>query len=120
MGLPLRGARYPLAAFHFAGDAATEGFTLCFEDRDGQRGLHRYYDAQFGRERLRQRITLWLRLAPHQIEQLFLCDGPTPDIRSVFLFRIGGERVRCILSKIHGYDPAAAAVRCSFDRLAED
>ena len=119
-GYPSGEARYPLAAFHFAGDAATEGFTLCFEDRDGQRGLHRYYDAQFGRERLRQRITLWLRLAPHQIEQLFLCDGPTPDIRSVFLFRIGGERVRCILSKIHGYDPAAAAVRCSFDRLAED
>ncbi len=119
-GYPSGEARYPLAAFHFTGDASTEGFTLCFEDRDGQTGLHRYYDAQFERERERQRITLSLRLMPHQIEQLFLCGGPTPDLRSVFLFRIGGERIRCILSNIHAYDPAAGAVRCTFIRLTED
>ena len=38
-GYPSGLAEYPLAAFHFPGDAATEGFTLCFEDRDGIRGL---------------------------------------------------------------------------------
>lgn len=119
-GYPSGEARYPLAAFHFTGDASVGGFTLCFEDREGQQGLHRYYDAQFERERLRQRITLSLRLPPHLIEQLFLCGGPTPDIRSVFLFRIGGERVRCIPSNIHGYDPSASSVRCSFTRLTED
>ena len=39
-GYPSGQAEYPLAAFHFAGDGAAEGFTLCFEDRDGVRGLH--------------------------------------------------------------------------------
>lgn len=119
-GYPSGEASYPLAAFHYPGEGSADGFTLCFEDREGQQGLHRYYDAQFERERLRQRITLWLHLMPHQVEQLFLCGGPTPDIRSVFLFRIGGEPIRCILNNIHGYDPSAAAVRCTFTRLTED
>ena len=49
-GYPSGRSEYPLAAFHFAGDDAAEGFTLCFEDRDGQQGLHRFYDGQVRRE----------------------------------------------------------------------
>ena len=49
-GYPSGLAEYPLAAFHFTGDAATEGFTLCFEDRDGIRGLHHRYDRQASQE----------------------------------------------------------------------
>ncbi len=61
-GYPLHAAEYPLAAFHFAGDATAEPFTLCFEDRDGAQGLHRYYDRQTTQEATRQRISLSLRL----------------------------------------------------------
>lgn len=57
-GYPSGLAEYPLAAFHFTGDAATEGFTLCFEDRDGIRGLHHRYDRQAAQEATCQRITL--------------------------------------------------------------
>ena len=59
-GYPSGRSEYPLAAFHFAGDDAAEGFTLCFEDRDGQQGLHRFYDGQVRREASRERIILCL------------------------------------------------------------
>ena len=46
-GYPSGRAEYPLAAFHLAGE---EGFTLCFEDRDGHRGVGRH-DADRDAER---------------------------------------------------------------------
>ena len=112
-------AEYPLAAFHFTGDAATEGFTLCFEDRDGVRGLHRYYDLQTGRESAGRRITLSLRLAPHEFESLFTPGTGMPDLRSVFRLDTGGEEIRATLHAIESYDPQAASARCTFTRLSE-
>ena len=47
-GYPFNRDEYPLAAFHFAGDADSAAFTLCFEDRDGAEGLHTRYDALTG------------------------------------------------------------------------
>ena len=63
-GYPSGLAEYPLAAFHFTGDAATEGFTLCFEDRDGIRGLHHRYDRQAAQEATCEEI----RATLHAIE----------------------------------------------------
>ena len=40
-----------------------------------------------------------------------------PCIASTFLFRIGGEEIRCTLRRIEGYDPSAASTRCTFTRL---
>lgn len=119
-GYPSLGAEYPLAAFHFAGDAAAEPFTLCFEDRDGAEGLHRYYDGQFRREAARGRIELSLRLAPHEFEALFTPGTGAPDIRSVFLLDTGSGSVRAALRSVGVYDPGAASVRCVFDRLERD
>lgn len=93
-GFPSGQAEYPLAAFHFAGDGAAAGFTLCFEDRDGVRGLHRYYDLQTGRESAGRRITLSLRLAPHEFESLFTPGTGAPDLRSAFLLDTGEGTVR--------------------------
>ena len=118
--LPVPGqAEYPLAAFHFAGDGAAAGFTLCFEDRDGVRGLHRYYDLQTGRESAGRRITLSLRLAPHEFESLFTPGTGMPDLRSVFRLDTGGEEIRATLHAIESYDPQAASARCTFTRLSE-
>ena len=119
-GYPSGQAAYPLAAFHFAGDDATPGFTLGFEDRDGQQGLHRYYDRQVRREAVRERITLSLRLAPHEYEALFTPGTGAPDIRSVFRIDTGGSIVRTALHAIGDYDPRKASVRCTFNRLWED
>ena len=107
------------AAFHFTGDAATEGFTLCFEDRDGIRGLHHRYDRQAAQEATCQRITLSLRLAPHEFESLFTPGTGMPDLRSVFRLDTGGEEIRATLHAIESYDPQAASARCTFTRLSE-
>ena len=119
-GYPSGRAEYPLAAFHFAGDASEAGFTLCFEDRDGLEGLHRYYDRQVRREAVRERIVLSLRLAPHEFEALLTPGAGAPDIRSVFRIDTGAGVVRAVLHAVGGYDPGKASVRCTFDRLSED
>ena len=118
-GFPSGQAQYPLAAFHFAGDGAAEGFTLCFEDRDGVRGLHRYYDLQTGRDSAGRRITLSLRLAPHEFESLFTPGTGAPDLRSAFLLDTGEGTVRAALRAVEDYDPQAASVRCTFTQLPD-
>lgn len=119
-GYPLHAAEYPLAAFHFAGDADEPPFTLCFEDRDGAQGLHRRYDRQTEQESRCCRIVLSLRLAPHEFAALFTPGTGAPDIRSVFLLDTGGDTVRATLQTVGDYDPAKGSVRCTFVRLPED
>ena len=114
-GYPSTGDSYPLAAFHR--NDPDNGFTLCFEDRDGQQGLHRFYDTQAEQEKRCQHLTLHLRLEPCDIERLFQIQRLAPCIASTFLFRIGGEEIRCTLRRIEGYDPSAASTRCTFTRL---
>lgn len=117
-GFPAEGGGYPLAAFHL--DDPERGFTLCFEDRDGQQGLHRYYDTELEQQRRCRWLTLHLRLSPHDVEQLFRIQPFAPSVASVFGFRIGGERVRGTLHAVEGYDPAAASTRCTFALLSKD
>ena len=64
-----------------------------------------------------QHLTLHLRLEPCDIERLFQIQRLAPCIASTFLFRIGGEEIRCTLRRIEGYDPSAASTRCTFTRL---
>lgn len=117
---PSGGGEYPFAAFHFAGDTDCEGFTLCFEDRDGQQGLHRYYDREESILTQRRHVTLTLRLEPHEFESLFTFCIAAPDLRSVF--RIGTDEgpVRATLRRIEHYDPMAASARCTFTLLPHD
>lgn len=119
-GYPSNAAEYPLAAFHFAGDATTAPFTLCFEDRDGAAGLHTYYDRQTAQESTLHRITLSLRLAPHEFAALLAPGTGAPDIRSVFRLDTGGDTVQATLHAIETYDPARGSVRCTFTRIPED
>ena len=117
---PSGGGEYPLAAFHFAGDDSLEGFSLCFEDRDGQQGLHRFYDREEAVLAQRRHVTLTLRIEPHEFETLFAPAGAAPDLRSTF--RIGTDEgvVRATLRRIERYDPEAAAARCTFTLLPHD
>lgn len=119
-GYPSNEAAYPLAAFHFEGDAAAEAFTLCFEDRDGAQGLHRYYDREVRREALREHITLSVRIAPDEYAALFAPGTGAAEIRSVFRIDTGRGVVRALLRSVGAYDPSKGTVRCVFDRLEED
>lgn len=119
-GYPWGEASYPLAAFHFAGDDSTSGFTLCFENRDGLRGLHGYYDNQTEQATSRGRITLSLRIAAHEYEELFTPGLGAADISSVFRLDTGEGEVRATLYSIDRYDPEAASARCTFTRFITD
>lgn len=117
---PSGGTEYPFAAFHFAGGDSLEGFTLCFEDRDGQQGLHRFYDREEAVLAQRRHVTLTLRIEPHEFETLFAPAAAAPDLRSTF--RIGTDEgvVRATLRRIESYDPQAASARCTFTLLTHD
>ena len=119
-GYPSGEAAYPLAAFLFDGDSDGEPFTLGFEDRGEARGLHRYYDRQVRREATRERISLALRIDPDEFAALLAPGSGAPDIRSVFRIDTGRGIVRATLRSIGEYDPEAASVRCTFDRLCEE
>lgn len=119
-GYPSHAAEYPLAAFHFAGDATAAPCTLCFEDRDGARGLHGRYDRQVAQDATRERITLSLRLAPHEFAALLAPGTGAPDIRSVFLLDTGGDTVRATLDAVADYDPAEGTARCTFVHTVDD
>jgi hypothetical protein len=119
-GYPTDASEYPLAAFHYEGDETTPAFTLCFEDRDGAAGLHRYHDRQTAEEATREKITMSLRLAPDEFAALLVPGTGAPDIRSVFRLETGGETVRATLEAIETYDPERNSAHCVFLRRRED
>lgn len=113
-GFPSNGKSYPLAAF--LREDADEGFTLGFEDRNGHPGLNRYYTTQAEEQRHGQYITLYLRLEPYEVENLFQIQRTVPCIASTFRLQIGEEKILCSLQRIEGYDPRQPSTRCVFVR----
>ena len=114
------GAQYPLAAFHFAGDELNEGFTLCFEDRDGLTGLHRHYDGMLAAEAARQTLVCDIRLEPSEYADLFDLESGGADIRSTFRLRAGDESSLFTLRAVERYDPESRTARCRFMRTMRD
>ena len=106
---------YPHAAFHSAGE-----FTLCFEDRDGCVGLHRYYDQQWQAQALRELLTVDIRLAPHQLVSLIDPTGDGPNLRSRFRLNITGQGALYRLLAIEGYDAQRGVARVRFARTLND
>lgn len=117
---PSEGAAYPLAAFHFAGDDAAAGFTLCFEDRDGVAGLNRFHEPQYLRESCRERVRVRVRMEPHRYAALFIPDNGGAEIRSRFVLDTGRGRIWATLAAVGAYDPDEGVVECTFNRLAND
>lgn len=107
---PSNGTDYPLVAFHRPED----GFTLCFEDRDGAQGLHRYRDRDIEALNSGRRLTAWLRLGEEDMEALMLPNVLRHDMRAHILLRIGGEPGYWRLEEVRGYDPAQASTECVF------
>ncbi len=120
-GYPAPEGLYPFAAFHFAGDEATEGFTLCFEDRDGQTGLHRFYDRAESILKVGLRLRLTLRLTAREAEALRHRSHDTEaGADSLFRLRVDGEPVRCRLEAVDSFDPASGVARCRFILIDDD
>lgn len=106
---------YPFAAFHAAGE-----FTLCFEDRDGVQGLHRYYDNEWQAQQLRRSLTLELRLAPYEVAGLGSYEGAGPNMRSRYYLNLSGQGATYTLAKVESYDAERGVARCRFERMLND
>ena len=119
-GYPLNTNRYPLSAFLFAGDEYTEGFSLCYEDREGVAGLNRFFKESLERLATRQRLTLTLRLSPLELTQLLSDQSNYPSLRDNFRFNILGESSLYRLESLHSYDPESRSAKCTFIRLTKD
>ena len=119
-GYPLNANRYPLAAFFFAGDQYTEGFSLCYEDREGVVGLNSFFKDSLERLATRQRLSVTLRLSPLEMTELLSDQDNYPSLRDHFRFNILGESSLYRLESLHSYDPQSRSARCTFIRLTKD
>lgn len=107
---------YPLAEFH----SIEEGETLCFEDRDGIIGLHRYYDNELKEQLLLQRLTTDIYLTPEQYVTLLDPNTEGANIRSRFRLNVEGSSALFRLDAIESYDSKRYIARCRFQRLYEE
>ncbi|MFI3280609.1 MAG: hypothetical protein R3Y44_01415 [Rikenellaceae bacterium] len=100
----------PYIAFHSPDD----GFTLCFEDRDGVEGLNRLRLSEVELLVRSQKISLTLKLSALDYSNLFEPNDSSPSIRSIFCFDLQGESFRTILHSIESYNPESGVAKCSF------
>lgn len=107
----LTAATYPHAAFH-----SDEG-TLCFEDRDGMEGLHRYFDAHYEELNSARRVTLSLQLSATDLLPIIATDPAGGDLRSTFRLTIGGEEGLYRLEAIEEWSEKEQVARCRFVQL---
>lgn len=107
---------YPYVAFH----SVDEGETLCFEDRDGIEGLHRYYDKELQECATRQLLTTDIYLPPEQYVALLDPNSGGANLRSRFRLNIQNSSSLFRLDAIEGYDSKRHIARCRFQRLCEE
>lgn len=116
-GYPSSGESYPLAAFHLPPcEAAPQGSTLCYEDRDGVGGLHAHYDRDAERLRTARTLTVHLHMTPDEWSSLKRTDGSGlwPTAASVFRLTIGGDSGLYTLDEADSYDPRDGMAVCRF------
>lgn len=117
-GYPLSAGSYPLAAFHLTPcTAEPQGSTLCYEDRDGIRGLHHRYDRQVERLRTARTLTLRMRITPDEWAALGRPQGRHPSIASTFRLTLNGESGLYTLEEADRYDPRDGVAVCRFVQL---
>lgn len=135
-GWPADTNAYPLMAFHYHGDSnayegntpnplstfsedkATlirNGFSLCFEDRDGVAGIHRFWDGNIEILNEGKRVEMHLALYPEDIEAMLSPNTLGRDFRASYRLTIDGESVLMRLEEICDYNPAGGgSTKCVF------
>lgn len=135
-GFPSDGDAYPFAAFHYVAGASEqsgaamvgdsvaagpeESFTLCFEDRDGVEGLHRFYDRQWACEQSRRRLTLSIRITPDELLALDDFDVEGADMCSLYRLEFSSQAMYYRLVAVEGYDARRGVARMTFARESHD
>ena len=117
---PLGEARYPLLAFFFEGDEMAEGFSLCFEPRDGLTGLGRYFQQRTERIKRRQRLKAVVNISPAEIKAMLSVEGNGPTIRDTYRIKLFNESSLYRIESIKNYNPETECAECTFIRLNQD
>ena len=107
---------YPCASFH----SVEEGETLCFDDRDGIAGLHRYYNSELRECATCQKLTTEIYLPPEQYVALFDPNSSGANLRSRFMLNVQNTPAIFRLDAIEEYDNQRYIARCRFQRLCEE
>ena len=135
-GWPANGSSYPFLAFHYEGDSNPcageninslstygedvptlfgNGFSLCFEDRDGVAGIHRFWNENIRMLNESKRVELSLMLYPEDIEALVSPNSLKRDFRALYRFTLDGESAMFRLEEVCDYNPGAGGLtRCVF------
>lgn len=114
-GFPSYAQQYPLAAFHLPSFG-----TLCFEDRDEEQGLHRYYDEEVRQRSMRSRVRLTMHLTPLELRSLAEWESSGANLRSTFVLNLSGQRAAYNLEAVESYDAATQSAVCRFIRTLND
>ena len=109
-------SKYPYAAFH----STLCGQTLCFEDRDGCEGLHRYHIGELDEQALRGSLRCKISLPLTDYLSLFDPNNSTLSIRSRFRLEVEGASSLFTLRGIEHYDPEQGVATCLFRRTLID
>ncbi len=96
---PAESAQYPLVVF----SDQDENVNLCYEDRNGNTGLHKYYDNNVKMYNKSKRIACYMHLKPVDIEPFAKLNLLKQDFRARFKLMIDGEYVYCNLESISDY-----------------
>ena len=107
---------YPHVSFH----SAQSGYTLCFEDRDGCKGLHRYYDTELAEAAERGELHCKIRIPMVEYIGLFDPHSSQPTIRSIFRLEVDGAESLFRLRAIESYDYEKGVATCLFSRILRD
>lgn len=135
-GWPSFESTYPLSAFHYpypvlgvirpqsasgeSLDAVIEdlatGFTLCNENREGVKGMRRWWEETLNTYHAGIRLSVWLSLTPDDIESFVMPNYLKRDFRAHYRLHIDGEWGDWKLEEICDYTPDAPSTRCIFTK----
>jgi hypothetical protein len=105
-------------AFHLPPEVDAPAMpSLCFEERYGRAGLHRFHDASLDRLIRGKRLTLRIRLGPEQIEALQHPNALRRDFRALYRLPQGDERPLFLLEEVEEYDTETETAKCKLLKL---
>lgn len=107
---------YPHGSFH----SPQADYTLCFEDRDGLEGLHRYHDRELDEMTLRGELRCKLYIPVQEYVALFDPRNIECSIRSRFRLEVEGVSTLYTLRAVENYDPESGVATALFRRTMYD
>ncbi len=114
-GWPAGASTYPFLSFH---DQPYDDMSLCFEDRDGKKGLNRFYGRSVDAIEHGKRMTVYLNLDAADMEALARPSQGSNDFRSHYRLDIEGEPGYYVLEEVCDFCPSQSRpTKCKFIKI---